>query len=61
MTYMDRAYEKEFSRSTKKHSNRVMGYIILCHNTVCCSIGDWQSLQKKTLGQAENTILSNVC
>ena len=56
-------YEKEILPSAKKHSNRVIGYrvcqLILCHNNIL--IGDWQSLQIKQLGQAENSIVSNVC
>ena len=56
-------WKKYFQRSAKKHSNRVMDYrvcqLILCHNNIL--IGDWQSLQIKSLGQAENSIVSNVC
>ena len=48
----------------QKHSNRVMGYrvcqLILCHNNILI-IGEWQSLQIKQLGKANNSIVNNVC
>ena len=58
-------YVKEgLSPSTKKHSNSVMGYrvcqLILCHKNILI-IGEQQSLRIKQLGQAENSIVSNVC
>ena len=53
---------KKFRR-VQKHSNRFMGFkvcqIILSHNNIL--IGDWQSLLIKSLGQVENSIVSNIC
>ena len=41
-----------------------MGYrvcqLILCHNNILI-IGEWQSLGIKQLGQAENSIVNNIC
>ena len=33
--------------------------LILCHNNILI-IGEWQSLQIKQLGQAKNSIVSNI-
>ena len=58
--------ERETFAEYKKHSNRVLWVIDLSANSMFIVqhtdyIGEWQSLRLIPLGQAENSIVSNVC